>query len=117
MFKCTECQKVIRKVADIRNCSRCQSRGTATSIPSHYSSSDWLTPAIIGYALGGGFSSHSHSTPADDAPAFSGGGGDTAGAGAGSSWSDDSDRSSGSSSSESGSSSSDSGSSGGGSSD
>lgn len=122
MFKCTDCQKVVRRVEDIRNCSRCQSRGIGSSIPANHNDTDWLTPAIIGYALGGGFSSHSHSTPAEDTtPAFSGGGGDTVGAGAGGSWSDDSDRSSGSSdSSSSDSSSSDSGSSdsgGGGSSD
>jgi len=114
MFKCTDCQKVVRRVEDIRNCARCNVRGTSSSIPASHSNSDWLTPAIIGYALGGGFSGHSHSAPVDDTPAFAGGGGDTVGAGAGSSWSDDSRSSSSdssSSSSDSSSSSSDSGSS------
>lgn len=111
MFKCTDCRKVVRTVAEVRNCPRCQSKGTAANIPTHVNDSDWLTPALIGYALGGGFSGHSHAPVEEATPTFTGGGGDTVGAGAGSSWSDDSDRSSGSSSSDSSYSSSDSGSS------
>lgn len=69
---------------------------------------DPLMAGVIGYAIGSmnSGSSHSHSAPVDDTPAFSGAGGDTAGSGSGGSWSDDSDRSGGSSSSDSGSSSS-----------
>lgn len=117
MFKCTDCQKVVRKVEDIRNCSRCQSNGSSASIHERHQDSDWLTPAIIGYALGGGFLEHTtYSTP-EETPSFSRGGGETAGGGASASWSDDSSSSSpdssssDSSSSDSGSSSSDSGSS------
>lgn len=115
-FRCNECHRNIRTVAEVRNCQRCQSNGRAANIPAHQSDSDWLTPAIIGYALGGGFSSHSSDAPASEPEPFSGGGGLSGGAGASGSWDDDSSRSSpssdsSSSSSDSSSSSSDSGSS------
>lgn len=125
MFKCTTCQKIIRKVEDVRGCSRCQDRGVASTIPPSHQDSDWLTPALIGYMIGNSMSGSHYSPVAEETPAFTGGGGDTSGSGSGSSWSDDrssdssssSSSDSSSSSSDSGSSSSDSGSSGGGSSD
>ena len=81
MFKCKECGKTVRKVSDVRDCSRCGSRASA-SIPAHHDDSDFLTPALIGYLVGQSFSH-------DDAPApdsFSGGGGEYSGAGASSSF-------------------------------
>jgi hypothetical protein len=115
-FKCNNCGKTILKVRDIRDCSRCQSSGRSASIPAERSSSDWITPALIGYIIG---SSNSHaSTFEPSEPAFTGGGGEYSGAGAGGSYdapdtpSDSSSSDSGSSdssSSDSGSSSSDSG--------
>lgn len=84
MVKCTDCKREIRKVADIRDCDRCQRKGAAAAIPPGHANDDWLTPAIIGYAIGGGFSPHhSDHYAVEQPPAFTGGGGETSGAGAG----------------------------------
>jgi hypothetical protein len=110
MFKCTDCGKTVRKVADVRDCTRCGQRAAA-SIPAHHNDSDFLTPALIGYLVGQSFSHHD--APSSSPDTFSGGGGETAGAGASGSWDDSSSSSSSSSDSgssyDSGSSSSDSG--------
>lgn len=94
-FKCKHCYRTINKVSDILNCSRCQSSNRAESIPVRHDDTDYLTPMIIGYALGGGFSSSEESSM----PEFSGGGGNFGGGGASGSWSSDSSNSSDSSSS------------------
>lgn len=52
-FQCNDCKRTIRTVSDIRNCSRCQSSNRAASIPEHHEDTDWLTPALIGYAPAG----------------------------------------------------------------
>lgn len=85
-FKCNHCYRTINKVSDIRNCTRCQSSNRAESIPVHHHDTDYLTPMIIGYALGGGFSSSDDNS----SPEFSGGGGNFGGGGASDSWSDSS---------------------------
>jgi hypothetical protein len=84
MFKCHYCYRIIRRVEDVRGCARCDVAGRARTIPDTHSDSDMLTAGILGYALGGGFSSHS-SSPSDDS-SFSGGGGSFSGAGASGSW-------------------------------
>lgn len=98
-FKCHDCGKTIRKVADIRNCARCgRASGKSDVIPAHHDDEDSLTPAILGWMLGSTFSSH----PEPAADTFSGGGGESGGSGASGSF-DSPSPSSDSSSSDSGS--------------
>jgi hypothetical protein len=92
-FKCTDCKKIVCLVKDIRNCLRCQSNGSAASIWDHHDDSDWLTHAILGYALDESFSSHETSSKQDDSTTFSGEGGLSNGAGASGSWDDSKDNS------------------------
>lgn len=83
-FSCNECQRRLLRVEDIRNCARCRTHGRAVNIPEDHADSDLLTSALIGYALGDGFSTREPSAPAPEV--FSGGGGESAGAGASASW-------------------------------
>lgn len=108
-FTCDDCRRRLLRVEDIRNCARCRTHGRALNIPQEHTDSDLLTSAMIGYALGSGFSS---SDPVAT-PDISSGGGQFGGAGASGSWDPSPDSGSSSSSTDSGSSSGSSGGSGG----
>lgn len=84
-FSCDDCKRRLLRVEDIRNCARCRTHGRALNIPEEHANEDLLTPALIGYALGSGFTS---SEPAPT-PDLSGGGGEFSGAGASGSWTPD----------------------------
>src|SRR5712672_359625 len=88
-FKCNDCKKTIRRVEDIRSCSRCQQRNRATAIPTSHQDSDWVTPALLGYLFGSSFS-HSVGSMVGQVPDFTVGGGEMAGAGASGHWDNDS---------------------------
>lgn len=84
-FTCDDCRRRLLRVEDIRNCARCRTHGRALNIPEEHANDDLLTPTMIGYALGAGFTS---SEPAP-VPDVSGGGGEFSGAGASGSWTPD----------------------------
>lgn len=70
-FKCNDCGKTIKTVADVRDCGRCQSSGRSSSIAGHYSSTDFLTPMMLGLMMGSAFASPSHAAPEPEyAPAL-----------------------------------------------
>lgn len=73
-FTCNDCQKEVKTVADVRNCSRCQSSGRSSSSILHgKSDGDFLTPMVVGMLIASSFSSHAspHSEPPTPAPSYS----------------------------------------------
>lgn len=97
MFKCTDCNRTISKIEDIRNCPTCRAKGRSQNILDAHDDDDMLTSTIIGYVFS------LPDEPPTPTPSFVGGGGEFGGAGASASFDpgDSSCSSSGSSSSDS----------------
>lgn len=97
MFRCKQagCNKVVRRVEDVRNCRQCQRAGVAQTIPTYHSNDDFLTPLVLGALIGNAFHSHADALPSETP--FAGGGGESAGGGSSGSWDSPSSDSGGSS--------------------
>lgn len=88
MFRCKQrgCNKVVRRVEDVRACAQCQRAGVR--VDRDQDNTDLLTPFILGTLIGDAFHSHADvlsSEHSEESP-FVGGGGDSAGGGASGSW-------------------------------
>lgn len=89
MFKCKEpgCGKTVRKLSDIRNCTKCRAVGRAQKVERVHDDDDGddlLTLAVVAFLFSG--SEHPFEPHESDADPLRGGGGEFSGGGASSSF-------------------------------